>query len=109
MNKHLIALAVAAATLSGAASAAQVYSDDSSSLAIGGRVEVNASSEQVDNKMYQLNHKQLDNEVTDISRVRVNIDAKTQIADGVQGIGFFEREFKSNNGDDENRYMYAGV
>ncbi|WP_318441902.1 porin [Photobacterium leiognathi] len=109
MNKHLIALAVAAATLSGAASAAQVYSDDSSSLAIGGRVEARALlSEQAKDKS-PLAADKTDKEVTDISRVRVNIDAKTQIADGVQGIGFFEREFKSNNGDDENRYMYAGV
>lgn len=104
MNKHLIALAVAAATLSGAASAAQVYSDDSSSLAIGGRVEARGLlSEQKDS------NGKVSDEVTDISRVRVNIDAKTQIADGVQGIGFFEREFQSSNGDDENRYMYAGV
>ncbi|PSW42834.1 porin [Photobacterium leiognathi] len=104
MNKHLIALAVAAATLSGAASAAQVYSDDSSSLAIGGRVEARGLlSEQADS------NGKVSDEVTDISRVRVNIDAKTQIADGVQGIGFFEREFQSSNGDDENRYMYAGV
>ncbi|WP_419206054.1 porin [Photobacterium leiognathi] len=109
MNKHLIALAVAAATLSGAASAAQVYSDDSSSLAIGGRVEARALlSDQAKDKS-PLAADKTDKEVTDISRVRVNIDAKTQIADGVQGIGFFEREFKSNNGDDENRYMYAGV
>ncbi|WP_318523001.1 porin [Photobacterium leiognathi] len=122
MNKHLIALAVAAATLSGAASAAQVYSDDSSSLAIGGRVEARGLlSENGQTKLSRddfktqaeynqaLVNQKTDNEVTDISRVRVNIDAKTQIADGVQGIGFFEREFKSNNGDDENRYMYAGV
>ncbi|WP_305818443.1 porin [Photobacterium leiognathi] len=110
MNKHLIALAVAAATLSGAASAAQVYSDDSSSLAIGGRVEARALlSDQAKNKNDGILQQKTDKEVTDISRVRVNIDAKTQIADGVQGIGFFEREFKSNNGDDENRYMYAGV
>ncbi|WP_318466870.1 porin [Photobacterium leiognathi] len=117
MNKHLIALAVAAATLSGAASAAQVYSDDSSSLAIGGRVEARALlsehakngvvNPKTDKVVYDTQN--TDKEVTDISRVRVNIDAKTQIADGVQGIGFFEREFKSNNGDDENRYMYAGV
>ncbi|WP_318510535.1 porin [Photobacterium leiognathi] len=110
MNKHLIALAVAAATLSGAASAAQVYSDDSSSLAIGGRVEARALlSDQAKDKNDGILQQKTDKEVTDISRVRVNIDAKTQIADGVQGIGFFEREFKSNNGDDENRYMYAGV
>ncbi|GAD28442.1 porin-like protein L [Photobacterium leiognathi lrivu.4.1] len=110
MNKHLIALAVAAATLSGAASAAQVYSDDSSSLAIGGRVEARALlSDQAQNKNDSVLQQKTDKEVTDISRVRVNIDAKTQIADGVQGIGFFEREFKDDNSNDENRYMYAGV
>ncbi|EAR57122.1 ompL_phopr porin-like protein L precursor [Photobacterium sp. SKA34] len=108
MNKHLIALAVTAATLSGAASAAQVYSDDTSSLAVGGRVEARALlSDQADS-----NGKYSD-EVTDQSRARVNIDAKTQIADGVQGIGFLEEEIKSTKSADsqsnETRYVYAGV
>ena len=117
MNKNLIALAVAAATFSGAASAATVYSDDTSSLAIGGRVEArallseNAKDGIVNPKtdVTTYNTQNTDNDVTDISRVRINIDAKTQIADGVQGIGFFEREFKADNSNDENRYMYAGV
>ena len=122
MNKNLIALAVAAATFSGAASAATVYSDDTSSLAIGGRVEARAllsengktQVSQDDYNTYNEYHQALvnqktSNDVTDISRVRINIDAKTQIADGVQGIGFFEREFKADNSNDENRYMYAGV
>ena len=121
MNKNLIALAVAAATFSGAASAATVYSDDTSSLAIGGRVEARAlSSENGKQELATSFNNQAayekalvgqhtSNDVTDISRVRVNIDAKTQIADGVQGIGYFEREFKSDNANDENRYMYAGV
>ena len=110
MNKNLIALAVAAATFSGAASAATVYSDDTSSLAIGGRVEARALlSENAKNETLPVLSQQTSNDVTDISRVRINIDAKTQIADGVQGIGFFEREFKADNSNDENRYMYAGV
>ncbi len=122
MNKNLIALAVAAATFSGAASAATVYSDDTSSLAIGGRVEARAlSSEngttQVSKDQFKtykeynqaLVNQHTSNDVTDISRVRVNIDAKTQIADGVQGIGYFEREFTANTNNDENRYIYAGV
>ncbi|OBU10079.1 hypothetical protein AYY19_09670 [Photobacterium aquimaris] len=112
MNKNLIALAVAAATFSGAASAATVYSDDTSSLAIGGRVEARAllseNAKGNDDASAAL-QQQTSNDVTDISRVRVNIDAKTQIADGVQGIGYFEREFKSDSSSDENRYMYAGV
>lgn len=110
MNKNLIALAVAAATFSGAASAATVYSDDTSSLAIGGRVEARALlSENAKNENTPVLTQQTSNDVTDISRVRVNIDAKTQIADGVQGIGYFEREFKADNANDENRYIYAGV
>ena len=111
MNKNLIALAVAAATFSGAASAATVYSDDTSSLAIGGRVEARAllSENAKNDKITDVLQQQTSNDVTDISRVRVNIDAKTQIADGVQGIGYFEREFKGDHNNDENRYMYAGV
>ena len=111
MNKNLIALAVAAATFSGAASAATVYSDDTSSLAIGGRVEARAllSENAKNDKITDVLQQQTSNDVTDISRVRVNIDAKTQIADGVQGIGYFGREFKGDHNNDENRYMYAGV
>ncbi|KJF81475.1 porin [Photobacterium angustum] len=113
MNKHLIALAVTAATLSGAASAAQVYSDDTSSLAIGGRIEATGLyKQQADNLA---DNQKTSGEVTDMSRARINLDAKTQIADGVQGIGFFEKEFHSNTnaltgrGADETRYVYAGV
>jgi outer membrane protein OmpU len=117
MNKNLIALAVAAATFSGAASAATVYSDDTSSLAIGGRIEATGVlQQQADSNSANADSHKASNEIVDMSRVRVNIDAKTQIADGVQGIGFFEKEFHSNTnpspagrGADETRYVYAGV
>ncbi|KJG17281.1 porin [Photobacterium angustum] len=115
MNKHLIALAVTAATLSGAASAAQVYSDDTSSLAIGGRIEATGvMQQQADNNKVDPVLAKSSNEVVDMSRARINLDAKTQIADGVQGVGFFEKEFHSNTdanarGADETRYAYAGV
>ena len=110
MNKNLIALAVAAATFSGAASAATVYSDDTSSLAIGGRVEARAQG--------------LNGNINDTSRVRLNIDANTKINDDLTAIGFWEREFKTqeattadydndyNEADGEtsyNRYLYVGV
>ncbi|KJG14421.1 porin [Photobacterium sp. NCIMB 13483] len=110
MNKNLIALAVAAATFSGAASAATVYSDDTSSLAIGGRVEARAQG--------------LNGNIQDTSRVRANIDAKTKINDDLTALGFWEREYKtdqsatdgehndSNSADGEtdyNRYLYVGV
>ncbi|MCD9537430.1 porin [Photobacterium carnosum] len=110
MNKNLIALAVAAATFSGAASAATVYSDDTSSLAIGGRIEARALG--------------LNGNIQDISRARINIDGQTKINDDLTAIGFFEHEFKtdqsatdgehndSNSADGEtdyNRYLYVGV
>ncbi|ELI6447707.1 porin [Photobacterium damselae] len=112
MNKNILALAVAAAAFSGAVSAAQVYSDDTSSLAIGGRVEARAHG--------------LNGDVNDTSRVRINIDAKTQINDDLYAVGFFEREFKTdqsstakageqndkNKADGEtsyNRYLFAGI
>lgn len=96
MNKNLIALAVAAATLSGAATAAEVYSDETSSLAVGGRFEARGVLE--------------DSDVTDATRVRVNIAGKTDITDNFYGLGFFEKEFQSDDSaDDETRYAYAGV
>ncbi|BDR35246.1 porin [Photobacterium damselae] len=110
MNKNILALAVAAAAFSGAVSAAQVYSDDTSSLAIGGRVEARAQG--------------LNGDVNDTSRVRINIDGKTQINDDLYAVGFFEREFKTqeasepdynndyNEADGEtsyNRYLFAGI
>ena len=110
MNKNLIALAVAAATFSGAASAATVYSDDTSSLAIGGRIEARALG--------------LNGNINDTSRVRLNIDANTKINDDLTALGFWEREFKTqeaskadynndyNEADGEtnyNRYLYVGV
>ncbi|WP_256383222.1 porin [Photobacterium toruni] len=110
MNKNLIALAIAAATFSGAVSAATVYSDDTSSLAIGGRVEARALG--------------LNGNIQDTSRVRANIDAQTKINDDLTALGFWEREYKTNqaatagehndgnlaDGEvDYNRYLYVGV
>ncbi|MGR5127191.1 porin [Photobacterium swingsii] len=111
MNKNLIALAVAAATLSGAVQAAEVYSDETSSLAIGGRIEARAALK--------------DGDVTDNTRTRINIGAKSDITDSVYGLGFFEREFRAGSSEtfknidgeektmnvssDENRKLYAGI
>ncbi|MDX1303288.1 porin [Photobacterium sp.] len=101
MNKNLIALAVAAATLSGAATAAEVYSDETSSLAIGGRFEARA---------VMADDAAGDSKVTDASRVRVNIAGKTDISEDFYGLGFFEKEFQSDDSaNDETRYAYAGV
>ncbi|ENX3946663.1 porin [Photobacterium damselae] len=95
MNKNILALAVAATAFSGAVSAAQVYSDDTSSLAIGGRMEARAHG--------------LNGNITDTSRVRINVAGETQINNDLYGLGFFEREFKADDSSDENRYLFAGM
>ncbi|WP_325893801.1 porin [Grimontia sp. NTOU-MAR1] len=94
MNKKLIALAVAAVA-STSVSAAEIFNDGNSSMAIGGRAEARAAIK--------------DGDMTDNSRVRINVLGTTQIAEGAYGVGFFEREFKSNESKDENRYIYAGI
>lgn len=101
MNKKLIALAVAAASISSVANAAEVYSDETSSLAVGGRLEARALLSE-DNAG--------DNQVTDKSRVRMNIAGKTDITDTVYGIGFYEGEYtssgtSSDNGSVNNRHI----
>ncbi|STO58345.1 porin [Grimontia hollisae] len=99
MNKKLIALAVAAVA-STSVSAAEIFNDGTSSLAIGGRAEARAAIK--------------DGDVNDNSRVRLNVMGTTQIAEGAYGIGFFEQEFTTNdalnkNGNDETRYLFAGI
>ena len=94
MNKTFIALAVAALA-STSVSAAEIFNDGTSSMAIGGRAEARASIK--------------DGDMKDASRVRINVLGTTQISEEAYGVGFFEREFKSDKADDENRYLFAGI
>ena len=94
MNKTFIALAVAALA-STSVSAAEIFNDGTSSMAIGGRAEARASIK--------------DGDMNDASRVRINVLGTTQISEEAYGVGFFEREFKSDKADDENRYLFAGI
>ena len=106
MNKKLIALAVAAASISSVATAAEVYSDETSSLAVGGRFEARAVLADVEKD----NSNKTSSEVSDNSRVRINVAGKTDITEDFYGVGFFEKEFSSADSDnDETRYAYAGV
>jgi len=108
MNKKFIALAIAAAAASTGATAAEIAKNDTSSLEMGGRVEARLAIQ--------------DGKAEDQSRVRLNFLGKTDIADGLYGLGFYEGEFKAtntsatNNGikdieEDsiEHRYMFAGI
>jgi outer membrane protein OmpU len=110
MNKTLIALAVSAAAVATGAHAADgkqaggiegtsVYSSNGNSLEIGGRAEARLSLK--------------DGKAQDNTRVRLNFLGKTQITDGLYGVGFYEAEYNANDntgGDDiDHRYTYAGI
>lgn len=104
MNKTLIALAVSAAAMASGAQAAELYNQDGTSLDMGGRAEARLSLK--------------DGEAKDNSRVRLNFLGKTQITDGLYGVGFYEGEFTtaddgdatdSHSNDITNRYAYAGI
>ncbi|PKF51895.1 porin [Enterovibrio nigricans] len=82
MNKKFIAIAVAALA-STSVSAAEIFNDGTSSMELGGRAEARASI--------------VDGDMSDKSRVRLNVRGTTEIAEGVYGFGFFEREFTSAN------------
>ncbi len=109
MKKTLLALAVAAASVSTAASAATIYKDDTSTLNMGGRVEVranfsDANKSEADDNMYK-----------DASRVRLNIGGEQKLNDDISFIGFTEFEVtesdepETNDASFNTRYLYAGV
>lgn len=104
MNKTLIALAVSAAAVATGANAAEIYNQDGTTLDIGGRAEARLSLK--------------DGKAQDNSRVRLNFLGKTEITDGLYGVGFYEGEYTtsdasatdSDNGSDiDHRYTYAGL
>ncbi|MFA0414239.1 porin [Vibrio renipiscarius] len=104
MNKTLIALAVSTAALATGAQAAELYNQDGNSLEMGGRAEARLSLK--------------DGNADDKSRIRLNFLGKTQITDGLYGVGFYEGEFTtaddggptdSNSDSLTNRYAYAGL
>ena len=98
MNKTLIALAVAAASIS-SVNAAEVYSDETSSLAVGGRFE--ARGVMADNDAG-------DTKFNDKTRVRLNVAGKTDITDTVYALGFWEGEYTDGN-EVNNRHLNAGI
>ncbi|WP_417883819.1 porin [Vibrio rumoiensis] len=110
MNKKLLALAVAAAAVSTAASAATIYKDDTSTLNMGGRVEVRANFSDA-NKDQNAN----DNTYKDASRVRLNIEGIQKYNDDLSFYGFTEYELSDNGkqGGDNTamnmRYLFAGI
>lgn len=109
MNKKFLALAVAAASISTAASAATVYKDDTSTLNIGGRVEVRGNISSANKSDSD------DNKYEDASRVRLNIGGEQKLNDDISFIGFTEFELTENDSNETDdlstntRYLYAGI
>lgn len=103
MNKTLIALAVSAAAMAAGANAGEIYNQDGTSLALGGRAEARLSLK--------------DGKAEDKTRVRINVLGKTQINDSLYGVGFYEGQFTtsdkgdidSDSSDLTTRYAYAGI
>ncbi|WP_217524673.1 porin [Vibrio metschnikovii] len=100
MNKTLIALAVSAAAMTAGVNAGEIYNQDGTSLALGGRAEARLSLQ--------------DGKAEDASRVRINVLGKTQINDSLYGLGFYEGQLETNDKDGENnnlenRYAFAGI
>ncbi|MDA3139382.1 porin [Vibrio metschnikovii] len=104
MNKTLIALAVSAAAMTAGVNAGEIYNQDGTSLALGGRAEARLSLK--------------DGKAEDKTRVRINVLGKTQINDSLYGLGFYEGEFTtadkggdvdSNSDSLTNRYAFAGI
>merc|ERR1712173_146959 len=98
-NKTLIALAVSAAAVATGANAAEIYNQDGTTLEMGGRAEARLSLQ--------------DGKAEDNSRVRLNFLGKTEITDGLYGVGFYEGEFTTADSEKEDdidhRYIYAGL
>ena len=100
MNKTLIALAVSAAAMTAGVNAGEIYNQDGTSLALGGRAEARLSLK--------------DGKAEDASRVRLNVLGKTQINDSLYGLGFYEGQLETNDKNGENnylehRYAFAGI
>ncbi|MGF1700723.1 porin [Photobacterium makurazakiensis] len=105
MKHAALTAAILATLLSGTASAATVYQDETSSLKVGGRAEArfNISDE---NKSDDDNT----DSFKDKSRARVNLKGRTEIMDGLGAFGTYEMEI--NSGKDatvDTRYLFAGL
>ncbi|MDG3088931.1 porin [Vibrio hannami] len=110
MNKKIIALAVAAASASSIATAAEVYNQDGTRLDIGGRAEFRGDFVGKDDGT------ELEGSMNNKSRFRLNVGGETQVTDNLTGFGFYEGEqgVNSSSSNDANdsfkqRYAFAGL
>ncbi|PMN88771.1 porin [Enterovibrio norvegicus] len=121
MNKLIFSTTLLSTLISTSSFAFEVYSNDDSSLLLGGRVEprfnvsdANTVAKDADGNfvtdangegVVDSNKSSFD----DISRARIYIDGTTRVNEDVSVFGFYEGELTSGSSEIENRYMYAGV
>ncbi|WP_394149230.1 porin [Vibrio maritimus] len=110
MKKAVLASAVVSALMSGIVGAAEVYSNDGTSLDVGGRMEFRGDFGGADDGT------KIDGTMKNKSRARLSIQGKTQISDNLTGFGKYEAEHgvpdsagKDNKSDFKQRYMFAGL
>ncbi|MBY6198326.1 porin [Vibrio hangzhouensis] len=113
MKKAVVTSAVFSALMSGLVSAAEVYSNNGTSLEVGGRMEFRGDFAGKDNG------EKIDGTMQNKSRARLTIQGKTQLSDNLTGFGKYEVEHsvvdaaKKDDGKDDGtfkqRYMFAGL
>ncbi|WP_028025070.1 porin [Enterovibrio calviensis] len=103
MNKLIFSTTLLSTLISTSSIAYEVYSNNDSSLLLGGRIEprFNVSDANEVNPG--------DSSFEDISRARIYVDGTTRVNDDVSVFGYYNGEFTSGSSDIENRYMYAGI
>ncbi|MEZ8079979.1 porin [Enterovibrio norvegicus] len=110
MNKLIFSTTLLSTLISTSSFAFEVYSNDDSSLLLGGRVEPRFNVSDAN----EVDANGVDNGKStfqDISRARIYIDGATRVNDDVSVFGYYNGELtsESNASDIKNRYMYAGV
>ena len=109
MKKTVLASTLTTLLFAGAAQAATVYQDDSSSLDIGGRAEARFNVSD-NNKVGENGLPDGNSSFEDISRARIDIEGKTQIMPGLGAFGTYKMEVGSGGEESvDTRYLFAGI
>lgn len=102
MNKGTVIILFLSALISSTSYAYTLYSNDKSSLSFSGRIEPRFN-------ISNANKTTMNSSFDDMSRVRFNIDGKTNITKDINVFGYYSGEVFSDMTLDKNRYMYAGI
>lgn len=103
MQKKLLLISIFGSIISSTTYAFTLYSNDKSSLDFGGRIEPRFNVSEANETIIS------ETSFEDISRIRFNIDAKTNVSEKINAFAYYSGEVFSDRADDKNRYMYAGI